>query len=1011
MIKMRITNKTYSILMGLIVLVVFFSLAFSVNAQQGVTDTDCGINHINCLDVFEPEGYSECYDKYFQYHWCEKFDEYNYGCYQSPIMNESVECCPDNYPSSGYESSDCPDPVCNNKQKTTYQCLYNFDDQQDFNNPDRDMYCEPVVSDVNCCVAEDCAECECIMDDCSLWTIDDVECSNNNCIRDQATDVECCDSGSQCQDKCVEITEFSEYRFWQDYELDKCDNYTCSSNFNPEGTLVDCCQDDDCDTFGKEHLLDAYCQTTYDEYECVYVCESDWMDCDQDGSCECNKTTQHCDSGNQCVDGNCDNYDGDENGCGLGGCYWCGSSYGACEPTVDECQGCGSNGLGPCNGQCKTNWPYYCGDSYGKCQASINDCSGCGDWEKPVCQPIDPADPVCKSGLEEKPEGYCCNPGEVWDGQRCVAAPSCAEQGGVCCATGEACFQGDFQDSSDCASYCCVGAAAECKLLCTPATSDELCPIGCAEGDSCILGNCETPNLSSETCMESDGLPRIKDQAGDFIANPGYNDPKIKNTCIDNQSHNDQCGCIVDDQFVPDCDENTHVLEYSCETEGCLGQQAIECSTFLSCIDGACQKPNLYWNYSFRLDNLDYYIQLFKDQVRRSFSYKYDAILAGKTPEEIINNQLLKVVLKTPSGEYVDQDWEYIDPPSEGKIEVQGNTFRLNFLEKGAESSNPFGLKVTVLEDAPFWSETEIKENEIYTIRFLARSKRGEKLIQRKVTYFEFKINDFSPPSCFELDPITGEIEEWQSGQGVFNILFIGENYSAYYIQSRSNYQQFQLDVMSMIDYQAQGLGLFSVEPFKSADKSKFRFYLTSPEIIELEDSYFTETEHPCPHDYVVLVSGREFRPTAPNTPGTGGAKPYSAKISLPWRPYSFDRVFIHEFGHTFGGLRDEYTEIGKSNNPGYPNCAPDQDKALAWWGHLFGQGEDELEVVDFTKPDIDPIMGCSYVADNIRPTAESIMNNSIRYYGDKWEHAFGPVNQKHLEYIIEYDGEIPTEP
>ena len=69
MIKMRITNKTYSILMGLIVLVVFFSLAFSVNAQQGVTDTDCGINHINCLDVFEPEGYSECYDKYFQYHW------------------------------------------------------------------------------------------------------------------------------------------------------------------------------------------------------------------------------------------------------------------------------------------------------------------------------------------------------------------------------------------------------------------------------------------------------------------------------------------------------------------------------------------------------------------------------------------------------------------------------------------------------------------------------------------------------------------------------------------------------------------------------------------------------------------------------------------------------------------------------------------------------------------------------------------------------------------------------
>ena len=119
---------------------------------------------------------------------------------------------------------------------------------------------------------------------------------------------------------------------------------------------------------------------------------------------------------------------------------------------------------------------------------------------------------------------------------------------------------------------------------------------------------------------------------------------------------------------------------------------------------------------------------------------------------------------------------------------------------------------------------------------------------------------------------------------------------------------------------------------------------------------------------------------------------PYSLRNGM-FNPYSI-RTIVHEFGHSFGGLRDEYFgRIGESDRPGYPNCAPDRETAREWWGDLLGKGEDELGVGFYA--------GCSYTMDNIRPTNSSIMRSSHSLLG------FGPVNDRYLQEKLDlFSGE-----
>lgn len=220
------------------------------------------------------------------------------------------------------------------------------------------------------------------------------------------------------------------------------------------------------------------------------------------------------------------------------------------------------------------------------------------------------------------------------------------------------------------------------------------------------------------------------------------------------------------------------------------------------------------------------------------------------------------------------------------------------------------------------------------------------------------------------------------------------------------------------IDEAGKGFGMGSVEPFRS-HLDKFEFYL-------LVDNYNTVKwmpegrgvrvdnvelfEKACGSDKVVFLIPEEIR----------AAVIYGKTIDLlvttvHLQKYATirgggehnDKLFVHELGHLIGDLRDEYIEEERGSRPDYPNCARTRQEAQEWWGEYWNRGLGEFRVSFYTgNKDAEgvvysPLGGCSYVADNIRPTLNSIMNHHAKIEKSDWLHAFGPVNEAHLEKIL----------
>ncbi len=205
--------------------------------------------------------------------------------------------------------------------------------------------------------------------------------------------------------------------------------------------------------------------------------------------------------------------------------------------------------------------------------------------------------------------------------------------------------------------------------------------------------------------------------------------------------------------------------------------------------------------------------------------------------------------------------------------------------------------------------------------------------------------------------------------------------------------------------------GLLGTEPFKS-NKNKFNFWYvdqiqnmseSSPSkktnktnsnfcnsycVSDIEGACGLKNIYPI---YLCNASCRSYGSWATN-------KAYIHEVYSKGRkfnPYSI-KTLIHELGHSFGGLRDEYTQINGTSAPGYPNCAPSLEKAQEWWGDLVGQGEAQLKVGYFK--------GCSYNNSNYRPTNSSIMRGSVV------DLDYGPVNERRLsERLAEYSGNYST--
>lgn len=256
------------------------------------------------------------------------------------------------------------------------------------------------------------------------------------------------------------------------------------------------------------------------------------------------------------------------------------------------------------------------------------------------------------------------------------------------------------------------------------------------------------------------------------------------------------------------------------------------------------------------------------------------------------------------------------------------------------------------------------------------------------------------------------------------DIVFVGDGFDDYAI--------FRQLLVYLIDYDGKYKGLLSVSPLKE-NRDKFNFWMVlAPDYQYWDDGEpvnedierFVKT---CERDMVIVISRRTYRAYA--FAPTSGSKGGVAYVSLGFAAlrgtdfaaeYS-GRLLLHEFGHAFGGLADEYVEYGKGTRRDLhlkPNCATTLEDAKAKWGDLVG-----FENVDFytgipnvpgTKyyksphPSIPEVGlfpdgsdvgdgGCSYDLKNIRPTIGSIMKLQI-----EMEYDFEHVNERELAKRLE---------
>lgn len=158
-----------------------------------------------------------------------------------------------------------------------------------------------------------------------------------------------------------------------------------------------------------------------------------------------------------------------------------------------------------------------------------------------------------------------------------------------------------------------------------------------------------------------------------------------------------------------------------------------------------------------------------------------------------------------------------------------------------------------------------------------------------------------------------------------------------------------------------------------------------------------------CPHHYtMVLFSKKNFRSIAELGKIALISIPYDKKTKgFFGRKVNLMATSIHEFGHVFGGLMDEYYDADlRRENIGEPNCAPDIATAKRWWG--------DLENLDPERPDIRVgyYSGGCYSGKPIRPTKYSIMSDPYRENLDVFrESRFGVVNERCILKLINEGG------
>jgi len=218
------------------------------------------------------------------------------------------------------------------------------------------------------------------------------------------------------------------------------------------------------------------------------------------------------------------------------------------------------------------------------------------------------------------------------------------------------------------------------------------------------------------------------------------------------------------------------------------------------------------------------------------------------------------------------------------------------------------------------------------------------------------------------------------------DILLVGRNYRADSVMME--------DFRYYMDFNQTHRGLFDVYPMNvsmekfnvwvlDAGENGIAYYGDKKDgrgLIKDARDWFAK----CPFaDYPVVMSEDGFGRSAFSVDN----EMYIPNVSQKVRDDNGAVALIHEWGHGFGDLKDEYSRENGRNASGKPNCAPSREAADEWWGEMARK-----------NPNVGFERGCAYTEDNWEPHP----GGTIMGDGGLWH--YGPVNDRALlEKLEEY--------
>jgi hypothetical protein len=244
-------------------------------------------------------------------------------------------------------------------------------------------------------------------------------------------------------------------------------------------------------------------------------------------------------------------------------------------------------------------------------------------------------------------------------------------------------------------------------------------------------------------------------------------------------------------------------------------------------------------------------------------------------------------------------------------------------------------------------------------------------------------------------------------------------------------------------------LGPFAIEPLASS-VHRFNIWLIGVDIVDpsasIPDGFALPNVHVLTLHWMTPGDSRRSSSTGPSFAGQQDMSDSSAVrfgdsyVALAAAtPLLSSTTIAHEWGHALFDLRDEYGGNDPGPTEGYPNCAPDEATALAWWGPAIGSVDPFYEeylaalathglaptadLLDQLTISLTPglCLG-SRNSTAVRPSGDSLMNSHVPVFGwvnrfraqqvlDRWSGQAPFTDLRHLKLSCEPNLSPTTSP